>query len=185
MSTRDDLARAGDEARTQVQAARDALAASREARGGGPARSARDAERQLTALRGAVADDARALRDRIGGLDPAARRGAVTVAGAGLAAAATLVGAGLAVRGSLRRASKERGLRHQATALAVELARQAAVSRGAVPDGARSGRRRGRTAIGALALVGAAAGVAVMAQRRSGPIDDADLWLPEQDLGPA
>jgi hypothetical protein len=185
MSMRDDVTRAGDEARSQVQAARDALAASRTARGGGPAKNAREAERQLAALRGAVADDVRALRDRVGGLDPAARRGAATVAGASAAAVATLVGSGLALRGSLRRASQQRGLRHQATALALELARQAAGPQDGAGSGARRGRRTGRRLVGALVVVGAVAGAAVVAQRRNAPIDDADLWLPEQDLGPA
>ena len=76
MSARDDLTRATDEARAQVRAARETLARSRDATGGGPAKDVTQAEAQLDALRDAIAGDLRQLRDRVTGLDPAARRSA-------------------------------------------------------------------------------------------------------------
>lgn len=179
MSVRDDVARAGDEARAQVSAAKDALAASREARSGGPAKDARQAEQQLHALRGAVADDARALRDRLVGLDPSARRGAAATAAAGAGAVMALVGTGLAARAALRRGAARRSADVQARALAAALARgafdavQGATSPGRV-------RRRGRPALAALALGAVVAGAVAVQRRRSAPVDDADLWLPEQ-----
>lgn len=183
MSVRDDVERAGEEARAQVRAAQEALAASREARGGGPAKDARQAEQQLHALRGAVADDVRALRDRLTGLDPSARRGAAATAVAGAGAVAALVGSGLAARAALRRGAARRSADVQARALAAALARGAMdVAQGA---GSGRGRRAGRPVLAALALGAVAAGAVALQRRRSAPVDDADLWLPEQDAGPA
>jgi len=65
----------------------------------------------------------------------------------------------------------------QARALADALARRAS-------DGGAGGRRDGRGGRGALAvaLAGAAlaAGVGIVRERRSRPIDPAELWLPER-----
>ena len=184
MSARDDLERAAAEARTQVGAARDALAASRDARGGGEARNARQAEDQLHALRGAVADDVRALRDRLTGLDASTRRGAATAAVAGASTLAALVGSGLAVRGRVRRSIAQRGVQKQALAIARAMAGEAlgAASQAAAPVGRR---RRGRGALLAALAVGAAVAGAAVVQQRRAPVDDDDLWLPERDLGPA
>jgi hypothetical protein len=183
MSARDDIARATDEARAQVASARHVLAASREAKGGGAARNAREAERQLHALRGAVVDDLRALRGRVSSTDPSARRGALTVAAAGAGAVATLVGSGLAVRGRIRQGLRQRGVERQAEAIA-----RAMVGRALAPSdtGASRGGRRRRGALLTVLVVGAAvAGAAVLQQQRNAPVDDDDLWLPEHDLGPS
>ena len=185
MSARDDLERAAAEARTQVGAARDALAASRDARGGGEARNARQAEDQLHALRGAVADDVRALRDRLTGLDASTRRGATTAAVAGAGTLAALVGSGFAVRGRVRRGIAQRGVQKQAVAIARALAGEALGAATSTVAAPATRRRRGRGAlIAALAVGAAVAGAAVVQQRRA-PVDDDDLWLPERDLGPA
>lgn len=185
MSARDDLERAASEARAQVGAARDALSASRDARGGGEARNVRQAEDQLHALRGAVADDVRALRDRLTGLDASTRRGAATAAVAGAGTLAALVGSGLAVRGRVRHGIAQRGVQKQALAIARAMAGEALGSASAAVGAPATRRRRGRGAlIAALALGAAAAGAAVMQQRRA-PVDDDDLWLPERDPGPA
>jgi hypothetical protein len=188
MSARDDLTRAAAEARAQVDDARQALTRTREARAGGPARDARQAEQQLHALRGAIADDLRSLRGRVGALDPSARRGARTAAVAGVTGLVGLVGAGLAARGTLRRGAERRSVRRQALALAAALADQVGASTGRTGPGAtlasRPGRRRGPV----LALLTVGAAVAVMGvaqQRRSAPIDPDDLWLPERTAGPA
>lgn len=184
MSARDDLERVTSEARTQVGAARDALAASRDARGGGEARNARQAEDQLHALRGAVADDVRALRDRLTGLDASTRRGATTAAVAGAGTLAALVGSGFAVRGKVRRSVAQRGVQKQALAIARAMAGEAL---GATTSGTVSSTRRrgGRGALIAALAVGAAVAGAAIAQQRRAPVDDDDLWLPERDLGPA
>ena len=185
MSARGDLERAAAEARTQVDAARDALAASREARGGGEARNARQAEDQLHALRGAVADDVRALRERLTGIDASTRRGAVTAAVAGAGSLAALVGSGLAVRGRVRRGITQRGVQRQALALARAMAGEAlgaATSTVAAPP---ARRHRGRAALIATLVVGAAVAGAAVVQQRRAPVDDDGLWLPERDLGPA
>jgi len=184
MSARDDLDRAAAEARAQVSDARAALAASRDASGGGEAKNARQAEEQLHRLRGAVADDVRALRDRLTGLDEGARRGATAAAAIGAGALVTLVGSGLAVRGSVRRGLKQREVRQQATAIARALAGTVAAT--ASPTAAPTRRRRGRGALlAAIALGAVAGGAALIQQRQNAPVDDADLWLPERDLGPA
>ena len=188
MSARDDLERAATEARTQVSTAREALAASREARGGGEARNARQAEDQLHALRGAVADDVRALRDRLVGLDASTRRGATTAAVAGAGTLAALVGSGLAVRGRVRRGIAQRGVQKQALAIARAMAGEAlgaATSATSTPTAPVPGRRRGRGALVAVLAVGAAVAGAALVQQRRAPVDDDDLWLPERDLGPA
>lgn len=182
MSARDGLTRATDGARAQVRAAREALEVSRTARGGGPAKDVRQAENQLHALRGAVADDLWVLRERVGGLDDDARRTATLATVAGLGTLAAVVGSGLAVRGRVRRALAQRGVREQARALASALAREAAdaVVSG---TGARAdvGARRGRGGLLALVAVGVAvAGATVLQQRRTAPIDPDDLWLPER-----
>jgi hypothetical protein len=191
MTTRDDFTRAADEARAQVSAARDALAASRDARSGGSAKNLRQAERQLESLRGAVADDVRALRDRLVTLDPSARRGATVAAAAGAGALATLIGTGLAVRSRVRRGVAERGVQKQALAIARALVGQqldvAAMAGSGAPVGSSGRRRRGgRGALLGVLVVGAAvAGAALVQQRRDAPVEDDDLWLPERDLGPA
>jgi hypothetical protein len=186
LSARDDLSRAGEEARAQVREARAALAASREARAGGAAKNARQAEQQLHALRDAVSDDVRALRDRLTGLDASARRGAATATAVGAGTLVTLVGTGLALRGSLRRAAEQRGVHKQALALAAALAAQASGSDDRRAGRARTGRRGRRGALLTAIAVGAAVTAAAVAQqRRTAPIDDDDLWLPEHDLGRA
>jgi len=187
MSARDDLTRASDEARAQVQAAREALAASRSARAGGSAKNARQAEQQLHALRGAVADDVRALRDRLSSLDPTARRGTVTAAAAGAGGLVALVGSGLAVRSRVRRGLAQRGIQQQALAIARAMVTQTldAPSPSADRGSRRRGGRRGGGALLTLLAVGATvAGAAIAQQRRSTPVDDDDLWLPERGPGP-
>ena len=185
MSARDDLERAASEARAQVGMARDALAASRDARGGGAARNARQAEDQLHALRGAVADDVRALRDRLTGLDASTRRGATTAAVAGAGTLAALVGSGLAVRGKVRRGIAQRGVQKQALAIARAMAGDAFGTGTSMSAAPASRRRRGRGALFAALAVGAAVAGAAVVQQRRAPVDDEDLWLPERDLGPA
>jgi hypothetical protein len=185
MSARDDLNRATEEARAQVDAARSALAASRAARSGGPARNPREAERQLHALRGAVSDDVRALRERLTGVDASARRGAATAAVVGAGALASLVGSGLAVRGRVRRTIARRGVQQQAAAIARAMLTQSS-SPDVTPRREGRGGRGGRGALIAVLAVGAAvAGAALLQQQRNAPVDDDDLWLPERDLGPA
>jgi len=192
MSGLDDLNRAADEARDQVRAARDALAASRTARGGAPARSAKEAERQLAALRAAVSDDALLLRDRLaGGQDPAAS-GALRNAVLATAAAVTgVVGLGLLGRGAVRRGAERRSLQRQAVSLARVFAQQGltSTSPGSRPrsDASTAPASRGRGGgILLLALAGAAAAGAVLVQQQRGaPVDPDDLWLPERSPGPA
>jgi hypothetical protein len=187
MTAREDIERAADEARAQVRDARAALAASREARGGGAAKDVRQAEAQLLALRDAVAGDARALRDRLAGLDGSARRGVGTIAVAGAGALATLVGGGLMVRGRVRRGVADRGVQRQASAIAAALARELVQPAGAARAPRESGgRRRGRAALIAAVVTGAVvAGRVVAEQRRSAPVDPEDLWLPERGTAPA
>lgn len=185
MSAREDLERAAAEARGQVDAARAALAASREARIGGSAKDARQAEEQLHALRDAVGGDVRALRDRLVQLDPAARRGATTAALAGAGALAALVGSGLVVRSRVRRGFEQRGIERQALAIARAMAEGVRAGGGSEGSSPRRGRRRGRGVLAAVLAAGAAAAGAAIVQQRRAPVDDADLWLPEEDLGPA
>lgn len=180
MSARDDLTRATDEARAQVRAAREALARSRDAVGGGPAKDVAQAEAQLGALRDAIAGDLRQLRDRVTGLDPAARRSATVATVAGAGALAAVVGAGLAARGRVRRTLGRRDVQRQARALAEALARQPAPG----TPSARRGRGGGLLAA-ALTLGVAAAGAVAVQRQRSTPVDPDDLWLPERDPGPA
>lgn len=180
MSARSDMDRAAAEARAQVTAAREALAASRAARGGAPARNVRQAEEQLHALRGAVADDVRALRDRLTQLDPSARRGATAALAVGAGTLVALVGSGLAVRSRVRRGIAQRSIEKQAVAIARVLAGDA-LRTGTRATTAGPQRRRGGTAL-ALLAVGAAVAGAALVQRQRVP-DDADLWLPEQELG--
>lgn len=185
MSARQDFERATDAAREQVTVAREALAASRAARGGGAAKNAREAEEQLHALRRSVGEDARALRDRLVHLEPSARQRVTTAALAGAGVLATTVGAGLLARSKVRRAVAQRGVQRQALALAQALVGETLrVTSAPHSDGGRGRPRRKGTAVTVLAIAAAAAGAAVLQQRRS-PVDDADLWLPEQDLGPA
>jgi len=189
----DALERAAESARNQVKASRDALAASRAERSGGPARNARDAEQQLNALRGAVADDVRALRDRLTGKDPAAARrlriAALTTSGA----IAGIVGASVLGRRSATLAAERRQAQRQAIGLARALAEH--VLPGSLPDLARAasstaGRsrptgRRGGAAV-TLALLGTAvAGAVLLQRRRDATVDPDDLWLPEEPIGPA
>lgn len=187
MSTRDDLTRATDEAREQVRAARDALAASRTSRAGGAARNVAHAEQQLEALRDAVTTDLRVLRDRISGLDDGERRGASLALIAGVGTVAAVVGTGLAVRRSIRRSLGQRDVQRQARAIAAAMARQAAE---AVVEAAGttspSGRRRGRGGLLTALIVGAAvAGATAVQQRRTAPVDPDELWLPEREHGAA
>lgn len=180
MSARDDLTRATDEARAQVRAARETLARSRDAAGGGPAKDAAQAEAQLGALRDAIATDLRQLRDRATGLDPAARRTATVATVAGAGALAAVVGAGLAARGRMRRTLGRRDVQRQARALAEALARQPAA------DGASGRRSRGGGVLAAALTLGvAAAGAIAVQRRRTAAVDPDDLWLPERDAGPA
>jgi len=185
MSARDDLTRATGEARAQVRSAREALAASRDARSGGTAKDVGEAEQQLAALRDEVATDLRVLRDRVTGLGDAERRGATLASVAGLGTLAALVGTGLAVRGRVRRALSQREVQQQARAIASAMARQAAdAAADTVGAGARAGRRRGRGGmLTALTLGAAVAGAFVAQQRRNAPVDPDDLWLPEREPG--
>jgi hypothetical protein len=185
MTTRDDLARAADEARAQVQEARDALSASRDARSGGVAKNARQAEQQLHALRGAVADDVRALRDRIVGLDPSARRGVGVTAAVGAGTLTTLLGAGLALRRRVRRGIETRGIEREAVAIAAAMARQALDPTASAPRTVAPRRGRRATLIAVLVAGAALAGGVVLQQRRTAPVDPDDLWLPEDTPGPA
>ena len=178
MSTRDDLSRAAEEARTQVEVARQALTASRDARGGS-ARDTRQAEQQLHDLRRAVAGDVHALRDRLTTLDPSARRGAAAAAIAGAGALATLVGTGLTVRSRVRRGLEQRGVQKQALAIARAMLETTGPS-----STAPRRRRRGGAILSVLAVGAAVAGAVIVQQQRSAPVDDDDLWLPERDLGP-
>ena len=190
MSGLDDLNRAAEEARAQVREARDALAASRSARGGGPARNAREAERQLAALREVVADDVRTLRDRVTGKDPAAARALRIAALSTAGAIAGIVGVGVLGRSAVARGSDRRRIERQAIAVARALADQVHVASGAGDSRAgrssASGSRRRGGGMLALAVIGAAvAGAVAVQQRRSAPVDPDDLWLPEETLGPA
>lgn len=190
MSARDDLTRATAQARAQVLDARAAVAASRDARSGGPAKNARQAEQQLQALRAAVADDLRGLRSRATGADTSTRRRARTVALTGAGALTALVGAGLATRNAVSGRVDRRSIQRQAAALASALAAQAVVeptgsarSKGGRRDG---GRRGGRSGLVAVLAVGAAIGAAaLLRQRQHALIDPDDLWLPERTAGPA
>lgn len=177
MSARDDLEQAAASAREQVDEARSALAQLRAAAGGGPAGSAREAEAQLRTLRTALERDVTTLRERAplaSVTAPGPVRTAAIVAGAGLLA---VVGAGVLGRRGLERARSRRRIEQQAVALADALARRAS-------DGDAGGQRDGRGGRGALvvALAGAAlaAGVGIVRERRSRPIDPAELWLPER-----
>jgi len=188
MSARDDLARLANEARSQIEDARAGLTGAREARAGGPARDARQAEQQLHALRGAIAADLRSLRGRARDIDPTAQSGARTAAIAGVTGLVGLVGAGLAARSAVNRGAERRSMQRQALALAAALADQAVTPSG--PTRARTSgtsRRSGRGGSTlALLVVGAAAAAAGIAwQRRTAPIDPDDLWLPERSVGPA
>lgn len=183
MSARDDLTRATGEARAQVRSAREALARSREAAAGGPAKDVAQAEVQLGALREAVATDLRQLRARMSGLDPAARRTATVTTVAGAGALAAVVGVGLAARGQVRRTLGRRDVQRQARALADALARQPAAD--AAPGRRSRGSRGGRLLAAALTLGAAAAGAVAVQRQRTGPADPDDLWLPERDAGPA
>jgi len=182
----DDLERAAVEARSQVREAREALASSRTARGGGRARDVKDAERQLLSLRGAVAEDARLLRARLTGEDAAATRGLRMAALGTSGAVVGLVGAGLLGRGALARRSDRRSVQRQALALARALSAQALSDVMGGDAAAHAPRRRGRSGVVLLALAGAVAtGVVLARQRRIAPIDPDDLWLPVEPSGPA
>lgn len=180
MSARDDLEQAAASARAQVDEARSALAELRAAAGGGPAGSAREAEAQLRTLRTALERDVRTLRGRATMASvtaPGPVRTAAIVVGAGLLA---VVSAAVLGRRGVERARSRRRTEQQALALADALARRA--SDGAADDTGR--RRAGRGGRGALAvtLAGAAlaAGVGIVRERRSRPIDPDELWLPER-----
>jgi hypothetical protein len=173
MSARGDLEQAAETARQQVQDARDALARTRAAAGGGPARSAREAEEQVASIRAAIERDVRTLRDRAVATDltaPGPARTAAITAGSGLLAVVGVAALGV---GGMRRARARRDIERQARALAGALARQAS----GVVDGSRRGRSGLLLAATGVAL---AAGAGVLAQRRRRPIDPDDLWLPER-----
>jgi hypothetical protein len=195
MSIRDDVERAADDARAQVEAARTALAATRAAVAGAPARTAKEAERQLAALRGGLEQDLRALRSRV--LDAQGPEGGRLRSGlaAGAAGVAGLVGVGLLGRSLSARRSERRQVDRQAAALAGALAARAAsaassaataVAAGAGWRARSSGPQGGRDRRGGgtlkVLLVGAAvaAGAAALRARRDTPIDPDDLWLPER-----
>jgi len=183
MSAFEGLGRATEEARAQVREARDALASSRAARGGGPARNAAEAERQLLALRDAITDDVRMLRERLGGQDPAASRARRNTALGVSGAIAGVVGAALIGRRAVTRGSQRRSVERQAVALARALSEQTLRDRS---DGS-AGRSNERSRGGGVALLAAAGAVAagvLMAQRRNVPIDEDDLWLPVEPTGP-
>jgi len=188
MSARDDLARVTDEAREQVRDARAAVAASRETRGGGPAKNARQAEQQLHALRAAVAADVRSLRGRAAGADRTTRAKARTAALTGAGALSAVVGAGLATRRAVSGRVQRRTMQRQASALALALAEQATqAAAGSAGDRSSTRTRRGgRGGLVAVLAVGAAVGAAALVrQRRYAPVDPDDLWLPERTAGPA
>ncbi len=187
MSGRDDIEQAAQQARSQIREAREALAASRTARGGGRARSAREAERQLLSLRRSVAEDAKMLRERFTGQDPAATR-TLRIAALGTSGAvAGVVGAALLGRGAITRGSNRRSVQRQAVALARALS--AHTLAGASSDASAAAptrRRRSRSGAVLLVLAGAVAAGAMLAQQRqSAPPDDDDLWLPVEPAGPA
>jgi hypothetical protein len=185
----EDLNSAAEQARAQVREAREALAASRQARGGGgPARDRREAERQMLTLRGAVEDDVRTLRDRLTGQDPSATRSLRIAALTASGAIAGVVGVAALGRGALSRGSERRRVERQALAVARVLAEQARAAASGV--GSATSRPSARTRRGGgtllLAAVGAAvAGAVIVQQRRAQPVDPDDLWLPEETVGPA
>jgi len=189
MSGLDDLNRAADQARAQVRDAREALAASREARGGGPARDRREAERQMLALRGAVEDDVRTLRGRLTGQDPSASRSLRVAALTASGAIAGVVGIAALGRSALSRGSERRRVERQALAVARVLADQArAAAAGVSSIASRPSaptRRRGGSTLLLAAFGAAVAGAVIAQQRRAQPIDPDDLWLPEETVGPA
>lgn len=189
MSAREDLTRATEEARAQVHEARAEVASARQARSGGPAKNARQAEQQLHAIRAAVADDLHSLKGRVTGADTTARRRVGAVALAGGAALTAVIGTGLAARSAVSGRVTRRAMQRQASALAAALAEQAswATSSSAAGDLARAGgRRRGRGGLVAMLAVGAAIGAtALVRQSRQAPIDPDDLWLPERTAGPS
>jgi hypothetical protein len=173
MSARADLEQAAQAARRQVEEAREALARTRAAAGGGPADSARQAEAQVEAIRDAIGRDLHTLRERATGVSitaPGPARTAALTAGAGVLAVA-----GLALLGGrgVRRARTRRDVDRQARALATALARQA----GEVVSDVRRSRTGLLLAAGGAAL---AVGAAIVAERRNRPIDPDDLWLPER-----
>jgi len=173
MSARDDLEQAAQAARLQVEEARAALARTRADAAGGPAGSAKRAEQQVEAIRGAIERDLRTLRDRATGVSitaPGPARTAALTAGAGLLALAGA--AALGTRG-VRRARSRRDIDRQARALAAALTRQASE----VPSNARRGRSGLLLAAAGAAL---AVGAGIVANRRNRPIDPDDLWLPER-----
>jgi hypothetical protein len=190
MSARDDLEQAAEQARSRVREAREALASSRSALGGGPARTAKEAERQLLSLRRSVTDDVLSLRERLSGKDAGATRALRITALSTSGAIAGVVGAGLLSRNAITKRSERRSMQQQAVALARALAEQAvnAVDRDSAPTAPRSGRRSrgGRRRAALLALAGATAtGVMVAQLRRNATIDEDDLWLPVEPSGPA
>jgi hypothetical protein len=174
MTAREDLEQAAAATRSKVAQARDALARTRAAAGGGPAGSPRRAEEQIESIRTAIEHDVRTLRARAGSVDVTSAgpaRTAAIAAGAGLLA---VVGVAVAGATGLRRARGRREIDRQARALAAALARQAS---SAVLDAPRRGRGGSLLAVTGIAL---AAGVGVIVKRRGRPIDEDDLWLPER-----
>jgi hypothetical protein len=165
MSRTDALRDAADRAREQVDAARRALAETRDAVGGGPAGDPRQAQDQLARLRAAIGADVTTLRARLDGAvedGSGPVRGGLAVGAAGLVG---LVGAGLLVRSRLLRGRERRADDRLAAAVAEALAHRA--------DGAGDGGGRGA----ALLLGGAlAAGAATLMARRRTPPSDAELW---------
>jgi len=174
MKGREELEQAARAARAQMQDARDALTATRVAVSGGRAKSAKQAERQIVALRHALEADVTALRGRASDIDLTRAGSTRTVVTAGIAGLVALAGTGVALSQGFSRRGRRREADRQAIALAAALARQ---DRSATTSG---GRRRGP----GLLLVGAAlaAGSAYAWRRRAlGPVDPDDLWLPERD----
>lgn len=177
MSAQEELQRAADLARQRAAEARAALASTRAAVAGGPARNAKHAEEQLDELRASLGRDVVTLRDRAAAFDP--RTGGTLPRAAFVAAAgvALVIGVGVAASAAGTRHQRRRDIDRQAAALAQALLR--AQSNSATPASTRRGLRS--SSIGLL-VAGAAVAAALLArnERRSAPVDDADLWLPER-----
>jgi hypothetical protein len=189
MTVRDDLARATEEARSQVREARAAVSSARQSRSGGAARNVRQAEAQLHELREAIADDLRMLKTRVSSADATTRRRTRTVAIVGAGALSAVVASGLVARSAVANRVHRRSVRRQAVELAAALTDQAArgVSDIAALRSARSSERRmGSTGlIVTLALGAAIGGAALIRRQQHAPIEPEDLWLPDHRGRPA
>jgi hypothetical protein len=177
MSAQEELQRAADLARQKADEARAALASTRAAVAGGPARNAKHAEEQLDELRASIGRDVTTLRDRAAAFDP--RTGGTLPRTALVAAAgvALVIGVGVVARAAGTRHQRRRDIDRQAAALAQALLRAQTTS--STSGSARRGRRS--SSIGLLVAGAAvAAGLVARNKRRDRQVDDADLWLPER-----